>query len=208
MLKYLTKAILLLSLIWGASSVSVSAEEAQRAKLQGTIDAALNVIYSDCCASLSDEEKQAKVRQTIEASYDLDVIIRRAIGRNWGVLSPREQGEVLELVKQLVLKAYVKGLKGKGRPQVTLGEVTTTSEGRMEIESKIFLDGKTFYVLYRLRKMQSGWQIYDIVAENVSVVSNYREQLDDHFRKGTGAELITRLKELLQQDEINEDTKI
>ncbi|HBR93198.1 MAG TPA: hypothetical protein DEA90_03440 [Opitutae bacterium] len=208
MLKYLTKAILLLSLIWGASSVSVSAEEAQRAKLQGTIDAALDVIYSDCCASLSDEEKQAKVRQTIEASYDLDVIIRRAIGRNWGVLSPREQGEVLELVKQLVLKAYVKGLKGKGRPQVTLGEVTTTSEGRMEIESKIFLDGKTFYVLYRLRKMQSGWQIYDIVAENVSVVSNYREQLDDHFRKGTGAELITRLKELLQQDEINEDTKI
>ena len=208
MLKYLTKAILLLSLIWGASSVSVSAEEAQRAKLQGTIDAALDVIYSDCCASLSDEEKQAKVRQTIEASYDLDVIIRRAIGRNWGVLSPREQGEVLELVKQLVLKAYVKGLKGKGRPQVTLGEVTTTSEGRMEIESKIFLDGKTFYVLYRLRKMQSGWQIYDIVAENVSVVSNYHEQLDDHFRKGTGAELITRLKELLQQDEINEDTKI
>lgn len=208
MLKYLTKAILLLSLIWGASSVSVSAEEAQRAKLQGTIDAALDVIYSDCCASLSDEEKQAKVRQTIEASYDLDVIIRRAIGRNWGVLSPREQEEVLELVKQLVLKAYAKGLKGKGRPQVTLGEVTTTSEGRMEIESKIFLDGKTFYVLYRLRKMQSGWQIYDIVAENVSVVSNYREQLDDHFRKGTGAELITRLKELLQQDEINEDTKI
>ena len=208
MLKYLTKAILLLSLIWGASSVSVSAEEAQRAKLQGTIEAALDVIYSDCGASLSDEEKQAKVRQTIEASYDLDVIIRRAIGRNWGVLSPREQGEVLELVKQLVLKAYVKGLKGKGRPQVTLGEVTTTSEGRMEIESKIFLDGKTFYVLYRLRKMQSGWQIYDIVAENVSVVSNYREQLDDHFRKGTGAELITRLKELLQQDEINEDTKI
>ena len=208
MLKYLTKAILLLSLIWGASSVSVSAEEAQRAKLQGTIDAALDVIYSDCCASLSDEEKQAKVRQTIEDSYDLDVIIRRAIGRNWRVLSPREQGEVLELVKQLVLKAYVKGLKGKGRPHVTLGEVTTISEGRMEIDSKIFLDSKTLYVLYRLRKMQSGWQIYDIVAENVSVVSNYREQLDDHFRKGTGAELITRLKELLQQDEINEDTKI
>ena len=32
--------------------------------------------------------------------------------------------------------------------------------------------------------MDSGWQIYDIVAENVSMSSNYRGQIDDHFRKG------------------------
>ncbi|WPJ96535.1 ABC transporter substrate-binding protein [Coraliomargarita algicola] len=205
---YLYKAILLLGLILGMASAPVSAEEAQRAKLQGTIDAALDVIYADCCASLSDEAKQAKVRQVIEASYDLDVIIRRAIGRNWNLMTAGEQAQVLDLIKQLVLKAYVKGLNGKKRPKVTLGEVTSTSSTRMEIQSTIVLDDKTLYVLYRLREMDSGWQIYDIVAENVSVVSNYREQLDDHFRKGSGAELITRLKELLQKDEINEDTKI
>jgi phospholipid transport system substrate-binding protein len=205
MLNVFRKTILLLTLIVGTS---VSAEDAQRAKLQGTIDAALDVIYSDCCASLSDEEKQAKVRSTIEASYDIDVIIRRAIGRNWTLMSEGEQAEVLELVKQLVLKAYVKGLNGKNRPKVTLGDVTTTSASRMEIQSTIMLDTKTFYVLYRLREMDSGWQIYDIVAENVSVVSNYREQLDDYFRKGSAAELITRLKELLEKDDINEDTKI
>jgi len=208
MLHHLYKAVLLVGLILSATTSSVSAEEAQRAKLQGTIDAALDVIYSDCCANLSDEEKQAKVRQTIEASYDLDVIIRRAIGRNWRLMNESEQNEVLELIKKLVLKAYVKGLNGKSRPKVSLGEVTSTSETRMEIQSTIVLDNKTYYVLYRLRQMDSGWQIYDIVAENVSVVSNYREQLDDHFRKGSGAELITRLKELLQNDEINENTKI
>jgi ABC-type transporter MlaC component len=56
--------------------------------------------------------------------------------------------------------------------------------------------------------MSSGWQIYDIVAENISVVSNYRQQIDDHFRKGDGAGLVARLEELLKQDEINDDTKI
>ncbi|MGZ0708967.1 MlaC/ttg2D family ABC transporter substrate-binding protein [Coraliomargarita sp. W4R53] len=208
MLHHLYKAVLLVGLILSTSTSSLSAEEVQRTKLQGTIDAALDVIYSDCCASLSDDEKEAKVRETIEASYDLDVIIRRAIGRNWRLMDESEQNEVLELIKKLVLKAYVKGLNGKNRPKVTLGEVTTTSATRMEIQSTIVLDSKTYYVLYRLRQMDSGWQIYDIVAENVSVVSNYREQLDDHFRKGSGAELITRLKELLQNDEINENTKI
>jgi ABC-type transporter MlaC component len=56
--------------------------------------------------------------------------------------------------------------------------------------------------------MDSGWQIYDIVAENVSMSSNYRGQIDDHFRKGSAADLIARLKDLLAKDEINEDTKI
>jgi phospholipid transport system substrate-binding protein len=144
----------------------------------------------------------------VEANYDLDVIIRRAIGRNWEFMSEAEQTRVLSLVKELVLKAYVKGLEGKARPKVTLGEVIKISDKRMEIKSTIVLDNKTYYVLYRLGKMPSGWQIYDIVAENVSVVSNYREQIDDHFRRGTGAELITRLEELLAKNTIDEDTHL
>ena len=205
MLSFLKKTLLVLGLLAG---VSVSAKEAQKHKLQGMIDAALDVIYSDTYASLSVNEKQAKVRETLESGYDLDVMIRYAIGRNWRRMSEQEQLEVLELVKQLVLKAYVKALDGKDRPSVTLAELTETGKARMEIESIVVLDAKTYFVVYRLRQMSSGWQIYDIVVENVSLSSNYREQIDDHFRKGSGADLITRLKDLLTKDEFNENTKI
>lgn len=189
-------------------SAAFGAGEAERQKLQGTISAALDVLYTDCCTDLSAEEKQAKVRETIEAKYDLDVIIRRAIGRNWRMMSEAEQGKVLDLVKQLVVKAYVNGLDGKSRPDIEFGKIIPITDKRIEIESTVTLDETTYYVTYRLGRMASGWQIYDIVAENISVVSNYRQQIDDHFRKGTGAGLITRLEELLKQDEINEDTKI
>ena len=187
--------------------VSVSAQELQKEKLQRMIDATLDVIYSQTHASLSANEKQLKVRQKLESSYDLDVMIRYAIGKNWRRMNKTEQLEVLELVKQLVLKAYVIGLEGKDRPTVTFGELTEISKARIEIESTMVLDAKTYYILYRLRQMDSGWQIYDIVAENVSMSSNYRGQIDDHFRK-EAADLIARLKDLLAKDEINEDTKI
>ena len=188
--------------------VSVSAQELQKEKLQGMIDATLDVIYSQTFASLSANEKKLKVREKIESSYDLDVMIRYAIGKNWRRMNEQEQLEVLELVKQLVLKAYVIGLEGKDRPTVTFGELTEIGKARIEIESTMVLDMKTYYILYRLRQMDSGWQIYDIVAENVSMSSNYRGQIDDHFRKGSAADLIARLKDLLAKDEINEDTKI
>jgi phospholipid transport system substrate-binding protein len=199
------ETFLVLGLLFGAS---VSAQVAQKEKLQGMIDAALDVIYSDTYAALSANEKQAQVREKLESRYDLDVMIRYAIGKNWRRMNEREQLEVLELVKQLVLKAYVIGLQGKDRPSVTLGELTEIGKARIEIESAMVLDTKTYYLLYRLRQMNSGWQIYDIVLENISMSSNFRGQIDDHFRKGSGADLIARLKDLLANDVINEDTKI
>mgnify|MGYP001113111132 CR=1 FL=1 len=205
MYRTIQRIILAAALFAGSS---VLAAESPREQLQATIDAALDVIYSDSSKTLSEDEKRDKVRAIVEASYDFDVIIRRAIGRNWRLMGEGEQARVLELVKRLVIKAYVKGMEGKVRPEITLGDVVRISDKRMEIQSSVDLDGKTYYVVYRLGRMASGWQIYDIVAENVSVVSNYREQIDDHFRRGSGAELVTRLEELLAKNEIDEDTKI
>jgi len=199
------RTFLVLGLLFWAS---VSAQEAEKDKLQGMIDAALDVIYSDTHTTLSANEKQAQVREKLESSYDLDVMIRYAIGKNWRRMNEGDQLEVLELVKQLVLKAYMIGLDGKDRPSVTLGELTQIGKARIEIESTMVLDAKIYYILYRLRQMDSGWQIYDIVAENISVSSIYRGQIADHFRKGSGADLIARLKDLLAKDKINEDTKI
>ncbi|MDA9317512.1 ABC transporter substrate-binding protein [Puniceicoccaceae bacterium] len=180
----------------------------ERDKLENAITKALNVLYGDRCTDLSLEEKQAKVRESLEADYDLDVLIRRIIGRNWRILSETEQKQVLELVKQLVVKAFVNGLAGEIRPEVEMGKAILIADNRLEVESTVALNESTFYVTYRLGRMSSGWQIYDIVAENISVVSNYRQQIDDHFRKRTSAELITRLESMLKNNDLNGNTEI
>ncbi|TVP80242.1 MAG: ABC transporter substrate-binding protein [Puniceicoccaceae bacterium] len=184
------------------------AVDAQLEKLQATIDGALDVIYSAENADKSVEEKETQVREVIESSYDLNVIIRRAIGRNWRLMNEVEQTEVLELVKQLVVRSYVKGMDGKSRPEISLGRVTELSDKRIEIDSSIRLDGKTYNLVYRLGRMPSGWQIYDIVAENISVVSNFRQQLDDHFRNSDATKLIERLNELLEKNAPYEELQI
>lgn len=187
---------------------SAQANQAELAKLRRTVNAALDALYGECCADLSEEEKQAKVRAVLEENYDLDVIIRRAIGRNWRELNESQQEEILELVKQLVVRAYVEGMKDKTRPEIEFGEMIKITDKRMEVSSTVSLDDKKVEVLYRLGKLRSGWQIYDVVAEDISVVSNYRQQIDDHFRQGDAGELIAKLKELLTKDEIDEDLAI
>ena len=187
------------------------ASETELTRLSGVLDGALNAIYGQCCAEYTKEEKQAKVRSVIEAEYDLNVIIRRAIGRNWMLMKPAEQEQVLELVKQLVVKAYVDGMdgmNGESRPEIQLGNVVKVSDKRIEIPSTVELEEQQLKVLYRLGRMKSGWQIYDIVAEDISVVNNYRQQIDDHFRKGSGKELIEKLQELLTREDLDENIKL
>ena len=190
------------------ATAAAQANQAELNKLRQTVDAALEAIYGECCADLPKEAKQAKVREVLEKNYDLNVIIRRAIGRNWRELNNGQQDEVVELVKQLVVKAYVDGMKDQSRPEITFGEVIEITDKRMEIPSTVDLGDKKVNVLYRLGRMRSGWQIYDVVAEDISVVSNYRQQIDDHFRKGDAEELINKLKELLTKDKIDEDIAI
>jgi phospholipid transport system substrate-binding protein len=188
-----------ISLLHGSLSAST---ETQR--LRGVIDEALEAVYGECCAEMPLEEKEARVHAILEAEYDLNVIIRRSIGRNWRLMNEQEQQQVLDLVKQLVVRTYVNSMQGTARPEVELGDEILISDKRMEIPSTITLGETVYSVLYRLGRMRSGWQIYDIVAEDISVVSNYRQQIDDHFRKGNGQELIEKLTEQLTSDDLNE----
>jgi phospholipid transport system substrate-binding protein len=184
---------------------ALHASKPQVERLSETVEAALDVVYGDCCVNATLAEKQQKVRELLESRYDFSVLLRRAIGRNWNLMSEGEQVQVLDLVERLVVKAYVESLDGKVRPEVSFEKPLSISDKRMEIPSTIVVDGKPIYVLYRMGLMESGWQIYDIVAEGISVVSNYRQQFDDHFRKGNGAELIVKLEELLNKND-NIDT--
>lgn len=208
MTRKLPLGILAACLLFTSLSQAAQAAGAQLDKLKATIESALDVIYAEENGDLSLEDKQAKVRAVLEDNYDLNVIIRRAIGRNWARMKAAEQERVVELVKQLTVKSYVNGMDGKRRPEISLGKLMELSDKRIEIDSTVKLDGKTYKVLYRLGRMPSGWQIYDIVAENISVVSNYRQQIDDHFRRRDANSLIERLEELLKKDKIDEDLQI
>ena len=195
--------------IFAASFASLhAATEDPTAKLHETVWAALDAIYGECCADLTVQDKQLRVREVVERHFSLEVIIRRAIGRNWNKMSPAEQEQVVELIAQLVIKAYVTNLDGTERPEITFGDTVYISDKRIEIPSVIVANGKTFNIVYRLGLMKTGWEIYDIVAENISIVSNYRQQFDDHFRSGDGAGLVAKLEELLKKEKIDNEVKI
>ncbi|MGE0681265.1 MAG: ABC transporter substrate-binding protein, partial [Candidatus Binatia bacterium] len=58
---------------------------------------------------------------------------------------------------------------------------------------------KTFSVVYRLQQKGGKWLIYDVVAENVSMVRNYRNQFSRILNKSSYEELAQALRRKIQQ---------
>lgn len=181
----------------------------ETAKLATTMEATLDIMYLDAYKDYTSAQRQDAVRAIVEDQYDLEVLIRRAMARNWSLLTADEQMQVRNLIDQLIVKSFVEGMAGKNRPILDCGAVIEVTSKRIEVPVVIsFPSGKTFNVLYRLGLLKTGWQIYDIVAEDISIVSNYRQQFDDHFRKGNGAQLIEKLEKIFKQKELDVTTII
>ena len=190
-------------------SGSIFAAEDPAVKLEKAIDTALDVFYGPDAGTLAASEKRERIVKLLGESYDLSVIMRRAMGRNWKKLSAEEQEEVLGLFNSLVVKVTYDTLSSGGeKPQITYGKTVNESDKRVRIPSTIVVDGQTYYISYSLGKLASGWQIYDIIAEEISFVANYRQQFDDHFRRSDGAALIAKLKDLLNNNDPDAEIKL
>jgi phospholipid transport system substrate-binding protein len=54
-------------------------------------------------------------------------------------------------------------------------------------------------VEYRVMKKTSGWMIYDVLIEGVSMVKNYRQQFEDIVAKSGYDGLVETLKRKLSE---------
>ena len=186
----------------GVFSVSAESNDPLN-KLQIAVSEVLEILYSEESA-LDAEAKEHAILNALGQHYDLNVIIRRSIGRNWQKIDPAHQDETLALIKQLVVRAYVDGMKAVSKPKVAFSNTSYRSPKRAEVATEVVLGGQSVRLVYRFGLMNSGWQIYDILIENISLVVTYRSQFDAFFIKHQSDTLLTKLKELLTNENLGQ----
>jgi len=55
--------------------------------------------------------------------------------------------------------------------------------------------GETISIVYKLRRADGKWKVYDAVVENISFINNYRSQFERVIKTSSYEELVQRLKE-------------
>ncbi|MEA3278883.1 MAG: ABC transporter substrate-binding protein [Pseudomonadota bacterium] len=131
--------------------------------------------------------------------FDFEKITQGALGKqNWSKASPQQRKDLTNGFREVLIRTYAKALLSYSgedirylpeKPGSRPSSVTVSTEVREPGAPPVPVD-------YRLYRKSGAWKVFDVVIDNVSLVSNYRSSFNAQIRKGGIDGLIRRLEDM------------
>ena len=162
--------------------------------LRTATDEVMAVVYAP---PVDGRSVAARVQPVMEKFFDFAALTRRSIGPGWRQFTPEQQRRTTALLAELIVRNYCAHFDTKVRSQVTFAAPVPLTDDRCELPTSITYSGQNYSVTYRAEQASGRWRFYDVIAEGVSLVANYRAQFAPLFQKGGAAAIIHALEEKL-----------
>jgi len=139
-------------------------------------------------------ERRDQLRQILFARFDFTEMARRALGANWRRRTPQEQEEFVRLFTEVLERAYAGIIESYSDEKIFY--TNERIDGSFaDVGSKIVTSkGEEYSINYKAHLVSNEWKVYDVVAENISLVNNYRSQFTRVIAHESYDELVRRLK--------------
>lgn len=144
--------------------------------------------------------RRRMLEEVIATRFDYAEMSKRALAAYWVPLTPAERTEFVALFKSFLSDTYADKIEGyRGQQIVYLSERTEGSYA--EVRTELRSEKTTIPLDYRLIVKEGRWHAYDIVADGVSLVKNYRSQFYTVIRDRSYQELVRTLRERTLEEE-------
>lgn len=164
-------------------------------QIKTTVDKALTVLRDPKlkpAAKLKDRRDQLK--QILFTRFDFTEMAKRALGSHWRRRTPQEQEEFVRLFTEVLERAYADIIESYTDEKIVY--VNERVDGTYaDVASKITTaKGEEYSINYKAHLVSNEWKVYDVVAENVSLVNNYRSQFNRVISHSSYDDLVSRLR--------------
>ncbi len=146
--------------------------------------------------------RRRQLEEVISSRFDYAEMSKRTLGAQWSRLTPEQRTEFVNLFKGFLSDRYAGRIEDYSGEQVQY--LNERLEGSYaEVRTKLVSSKVEIPMDYRLINKDGRWYAYDIIADGISLVKNYRSQFDKIIRSESYEELVKRL----QTRSIGEDEK-
>lgn len=163
-----------------------NAEMSPDVLVKQTADDVLTIIKNDKEIQAGNQQKlHGVIEEKILPNFDFDRVCRMVLGKNWKTATPEQQAIFQKEFRSLLLRTYSSALS-KYKDQVIEYKPMRYEADEKNVSVKTLIlqpGGQPIAVDYSLVKGSAGWKVYDIVIENVSLVTNYRSQFSNEIRQ-------------------------
>ena len=186
---------LIVSVIFCGFSQTVIAEnQGPLALIKSTIDSAKQNVVTNK-EKISEEQLKSQLEAIIRPAFDFKEMAKKCLASNWNQGTPAQQQEFVDLFSALLSRTYLsKVMKGIEDSTFAYPE-EKIEEDKALVKTKVENKGDEISIDYRMQAKDGKWTVYDVIIENVGLVSNYRTEFSGIIRKEGFDGLIKRLRE-------------
>jgi len=187
MRKLFSMKVLMALLLAMVSVSNVWAEDDPKVVVENSVNGIIKVLEARKDMTILTEEDRENIRKVVAGRFDYREMSKRSLAQTWKEISENQKVNFTELFRKLLERSYGNRLAGFRDQKVTFNDAQFKRDKARVITSVIDTD-KTTPVEYRLHQTASGWQVYDIKIEGVSLVSNFRNDFNEGIKQNGGFE--------------------
>ena len=193
MTKILHLALLSLLMFLGDPVTSLAGPPTDQIK--ATVDKAVGLLRDSRDKPVGIDERRAQLREILFTRFDFSEMARRALGAHWRRRTATEQQEFVQLFTELLERQYAGIIESYTDEKIVY--VSEITDGAFaEVNSKIFTaKGQELSINYKAQLIGQEWKVYDVIAEEISLVNNFRSQFNRVISSSSYDELVRRLRE-------------
>ena len=159
----------------------------------------LKVKFDSVVTVLQDKELTEKLKEKIidkimSPIFDFKLMSRLVLGRrHLGKLSDAQLKEFTKLFTKRLKSSYLEKISLYKNEKALL-KPAVKKKKNVHIAMDLLSDDGKMTAIYKLRRVDKGWKIYDVVIQDVSIVRTYRSQFDSILRRGSVKDLFFQLE--------------
>jgi phospholipid transport system substrate-binding protein len=185
--------VVLSLLTFGESATSMAGPPTDQIK--ATVDIAVGLLRESRDKSVATTDRRDQLREILFTRFDFSEMARRALGAHWRRRTATEQQEFVQLFTELLERQYAGIIESYTDEKIVY--VSERIDGAFaEVNSKIFTaKGQELSINYKAQVVGQEWKVYDVIAEEISMVNNFRSQFNRVISSSSYEELVRRLRE-------------
>ncbi len=194
---YLILALLSNLVIFAPLQLSLAEELSPKALIEDKITKARNFIVENK-GKIAREDLEKTLKDIVYPAFDFKKMSRLSLGNHWKKGTKEEQKKFVTLFSELLGENYIDTvIDGIDKYEVTFEKERV--RGKKAIVKTLIIQDDNITVDYRLYNKKGKWQVYDVIIENIGLVSNYRNEFAGIIRKESFAGLIKQTQEKIDR---------
>ena len=143
---------------------------------------------------LPEKVKEKKIDKIVTPIFDFPLMAKLSLGRkHWPKLDSSQREKFTKLFSERLKRAYWKKV-ALYKDEKILFKPKQKKNKTFLVPTELLYKDKKVAIIYKLRKTDKSWKIYDVEIQGVSVLLTYRSQFDEILSHGTVEDLLSRLE--------------